>query len=72
MNLSFSCCPLSATKRHPQRLFTVRASDSDFEAAVVAGRVPEAPPVPPKPAAPAGTPVVPPLVSVFSFHSLIN
>jgi len=43
----------------------VRASDYDFEAAVVAGKVPPAPPVPPKPAAPVGTPVVPTLVSLF-------
>ena len=39
-------------------------SDAECEAAVVAGKIPEAPPVPPKPAAPAGTPLVPALVSV--------
>ncbi|KAL5145500.1 Delta-aminolevulinic acid dehydratase, chloroplastic [Glycine soja] len=38
-----------------QRLFVVRASDLEFEATVVAGKVP------PKPAAPVGTPVVPSL-----------
>lgn len=48
----------SSSKRRPPCLFTVRASDADFEAAVVAGNVPDAPPVPPTPAAPAGTPVV--------------
>ncbi|TQE10996.1 hypothetical protein C1H46_003411 [Malus baccata] len=54
----------------PQRLSTIRASDSDgslgktrlsdaeCEAAVVAGNAPQAPPAPPKPAAPSGTPVV--------------
>lgn len=61
------CLPQAATKSFPSRLFVVRASDSDFEAAVVAGNIPQAPPVPPKPAAPVGTPVVPSLVSVFIF-----
>ncbi|XP_047175474.1 delta-aminolevulinic acid dehydratase, chloroplastic-like [Vigna umbellata] len=55
------CVPQPATKSFPPRLFVVRASDSEFEAAVVAGKVPSAPPVPPKPAAPVGTPVVPSL-----------
>jgi porphobilinogen synthase len=56
----------SSSKRRPPCLFTVRASDADFEAAVVAGNVPDAPPVPPTPAAPAGTPVVTSLVSIIA------
>ena len=62
--------PQAATNSRSPRLFVVRASDSDFEAAVVAGKVPAAPPVPPTPAAPVGTPVIPSLVSlaaVFCF-----
>lgn len=38
-------------------------TDAECEAAVVAGKIPEAPPVPPKPAAPAGTPLISHLVS---------
>ncbi|KAL2657857.1 hypothetical protein AAZV13_04G204000 [Glycine max] len=53
--------PQAAKIPRSQRLFVVRASDSEFEAAVVAGKVPPAPPVPPRPAAPVGTPVVPSL-----------
>ncbi|KAI5416739.1 hypothetical protein KIW84_041676 [Lathyrus oleraceus] len=52
----------SSKRRQPPCLFTVRASDSNFKAAVVAGKVPEAPPVPPTPASPPGTPVVPSLL----------
>ncbi|TKY74254.1 Delta-aminolevulinic acid dehydratase [Spatholobus suberectus] len=59
-SLKFSF-PRAATKSRRPCLFVVRASDSDFEAAVVAGNLPPAPPVPPKPAAPVGTPVVPSL-----------
>lgn len=66
-NISYlSSSPLSAPNHRLPRLFTVRASDSEFEAAVVAGKFPEAPPVPPTPAVPVGTPVVPSLVSVFN------
>lgn len=61
--------PQAAKIPRSQRLFVVRASDSEFEAAVVAGKVPPAPPVPPRPAAPVGTPVVPSLVS-FSWLDL--
>lgn len=55
--LSFS----SSKHRQLPSPFTTGASDSDFEAAVVAGKVSEAPLVPPTPASPAGTPVVPSL-----------
>ncbi|KAL2339759.1 hypothetical protein Fmac_007699 [Flemingia macrophylla] len=58
--LNFTLPQAAANSRSPRR-FVVRASDSEFEAAVVAGKVPPAPPVPPKPAAPVGTPVVPSL-----------
>ncbi|CAN1268879.1 Delta-aminolevulinic acid dehydratase 1, chloroplastic [Linum perenne] len=72
-NLRFSISHKhSITASHPpKRHFTAYAtsdipvktglSDAECEAAVAAGKVPEAPPVPPMPAAPAGTPVVPSL-----------
>lgn len=73
---ALNCIVRSSAKSNPTRLLVVRASeahngplqklglsDAECEAAVVAGKVPEAPPVPPKPKAPAGTPVVPTLVS---------
>lgn len=76
LRFNFSCAKTSI-KSCPKRLLVVRASethdgpmkklglsDAECEAAVVAGKVPEAPPVPPKPAAPAGTPVVTSFVSV--------
>ncbi|XP_040998259.1 delta-aminolevulinic acid dehydratase, chloroplastic-like [Juglans microcarpa x Juglans regia] len=64
-------CVKTAIKALPPRFLVVRASerqdgpikkmglsDAECEAAIVAGKVPEAPPVPPKPVAPTGTPVV--------------
>ncbi|KAK1548830.1 hypothetical protein Q3G72_007343 [Acer saccharum] len=66
----FSCRRLTTTTVKSQGVFVVKASetvkklglsDAECEAAVVAGKIPEAPPVPPKPAAPAGTPLVPAL-----------
>ncbi|KAI9156540.1 hypothetical protein LWI28_008314 [Acer negundo] len=69
----FNCRPLTTTTVKSQGVFVVKASetvkklglsDAECEAAVFAGKIPEAPPVPPKPAAPAGTPLVPALVSV--------
>ncbi|KAK9269870.1 hypothetical protein L1049_025443 [Liquidambar formosana] len=72
-NLNFSCVR-TTIKERPRRILVVRASETqndslrktgmsieECEAAVVAGKGPEAPPVPPKAAAPAGTPVVPSL-----------
>ncbi|EPS73981.1 delta-aminolevulinic acid dehydratase, partial [Genlisea aurea] len=44
-----------------EHIKNVRLRDEEYEAAVVAGNIPEAPPVPPRAPAPSGTPIVSPL-----------